>query len=172
MRYVQKQTLKCITQKLQLKKIGKLSIYPTRKMIQRCTIILLAHKFIDQFFNFQAAQVAVRLEGDVITAHGSVSSLPIGSMAAVAMTSGKDSMSPDDNTSVCSCSCDRWASSSGYRTGSPYLPNSVIGVGDTDVQHIPLETFYDACSPPDVLGSHNYQEDQDRHLMHPYRSSI
>ncbi|XP_050533079.1 two pore potassium channel protein sup-9-like isoform X2 [Daktulosphaira vitifoliae] len=124
----------------------------------------------DEAEALQAAQVAVRLEGDVITAHGSVSSLPIGSIAAVTMTTGKGSISPDDNTSVCSCSCDRWASSSGYRPGSPYLPNSAISVGDTAVQHIPLETFYDACSPPNVVGSH--QENHDQYLMNPYRASI
>jgi len=44
----------------------------------------------------QAAQGAVRLEGDVITANGSIISGHLG---------GGDSSSVDDGASVCSCSC-------------------------------------------------------------------
>lgn len=108
------------------------------------------------------------MEGDVITAHGSVSSLhPIGGSAAGGGRGVRGSSSPDDNTSVCSCTCDRWgAGASGgasYRSGSPsyapyapYASTSVAeltatscaltagGSGAPDVQHIPLETFYEA----------------------------
>jgi potassium channel subfamily K protein len=45
----------------------------------------------------QAAQGAVRLEGDVITANGSILSCQIGNHG--------NAMSLDDETSVCSCRC-------------------------------------------------------------------
>jgi len=79
----------------------------------------------------QAAQGAVRLEGDVITSHGSVSSLPTGSAMALGLSGrGRGSSSPADNASVCTCTCTRSRSrNDGYRSGDspPYASGSVYG---------------------------------------------
>lgn len=123
---------------------------------------------LSRFFFLQAAQGAVRLEGDVITKHGSVSSLSAGTTPAVTGR-GLSSPSPADNTSTCTCSCTRHRSRTDvYRSGSPlYGSGSVydgggggcddenVMQGDAaayDPQNIHMETFYDAYplqqSPP------------------------
>lgn len=144
-------------------------------------------------FCSQAAQGAVRLEGDVITAHGSVSSLPMGTFAAVSGR-GRGSSPPADNASVCTCTCTRSRSRNdgGYRvTGSPsYASGSVYdGGGNDDVddaddgddaddrdesRDIQLDTFYlhaasptDGHQPPDNCRQRVVQM---RH--HHHRSSI
>lgn len=149
-------------------------------LLQACYFPLLI--FVDNivyfiiifFFCSQAAQGAVRLEGDVITAHGSVSSLPMGTMMATSMGGrgrGRGSSSPADNASVCTCTCTRPRSrNDGYRSGSlAYASGSIYdsgrGIGDADeddgggvggfddgdecdVQNIRLETFYDVYPSP------------------------
>lgn len=110
--------------------------------------------------SLQAAQGAVRLEGDVITAHGSVSSLPMGTVAAV-YGRGRGSSSPADNASVCTCTCTRSRSrNDGYRvSGSPPYPSGSVydgGEDDADddcsggepLHDIQLETFYHAAAYP------------------------
>lgn len=84
----------------------------------------------------QAAQGAVRLEGDVITAHGSVSSLPTGGMASSSMAAkagrGMGSSSPADNASVCTCTCTRARSRNDlYRAAGspPYASGSIYDGG-------------------------------------------
>lgn len=80
----------------------------------------------------QAAQGAVRLEGDVITAHGSVSSLPMATIASTGGRGGMRSSSPADNASVCTCTCTRPRSrNDGYRAGTspPYASGSIYDGG-------------------------------------------
>ncbi|XP_001945406.1 two pore potassium channel protein sup-9 [Acyrthosiphon pisum] len=87
----------------------------------------------DEAEALQAAQGAVRLEGDVITSHGSVSSLPMGSaMTAGGSGRGRGSSSPADNASVCTCTCTRSRSrNDGYRSGDspPYASGYGVGTG-------------------------------------------
>ncbi|VVC45412.1 Two pore domain potassium channel,Potassium channel domain,Two pore domain potassium channel, TASK [Cinara cedri] len=112
----------------------------------------------DEAEALQAAQGAVRLDGDVITAHGSVSSLPTGTMTS-AMGRVRGLSSPPDNASVCTCTCSR-SRNDVYRSSSPpryYASGSIYdgdggGIGDVDGDDddceeqniIQLDTFYDS----------------------------
>lgn len=134
------------------------------------------------FVLLQAAQGAVRLDGDVITAHGSVSSLPMGTITTLSGR-GRGSSSPADNASVCTCTCTRSRSrNDGYHVSgsTAYASGSVYDGGENDVDDdcsggepphdIQLETFYHAAAYPSPVDLPD--NCRQRVVQTPHRSSI